>query len=314
MADEMLKQGESTAKRHDRGYKNVFSNKDSFLHFLSKYVKTSWVSGITADNLEQINTSFVMKDYNERESDVIYKLKDGNVYFYVLLELQSTPDFSMPFRLLQYMTNLLANEFKNSEDTRETKNFKLPAIVPIVLYNGESSWTPVRSYKEYTANYENFGNNIIDFEYILFDLNRYNQEEILSTRKLLDYIFTMDLNHHSRSFEDLRREFQKLAKLPHELTDDDIKTLVSWLANVIHKGQVDENFEKEAVEAFRKGDVEVMTYAINRMVERESAVAAEKAIENHAVSMAKRMLKRNKPIEEIMEFTGLTREQVEILR
>ena len=57
-----------------------------------------------------------------------------------------------------------------------------------------------------------------------------------------------------------------------------------------------------------------MTYAINRMIERESAVAAEKAIENHTILIAKRMLKRNKPIEEIMEFTGLTREQVEILR
>ncbi|MDR2578522.1 MAG: Rpn family recombination-promoting nuclease/putative transposase [Chitinispirillales bacterium] len=43
--------------------------------------------------------------------------------------------------------------------------------MPIVLYDGDDNWTAVRSYREYTKNYEVFGDSIINFDYLLFDLN-----------------------------------------------------------------------------------------------------------------------------------------------
>jgi hypothetical protein len=138
---------DSSAMQHDKGYRSVFAKKDNFLHFLTKYIKASWAADISEDNLEHVNATFVTKDYQKRESDVVYRLKNENVFFYVLLELQSESDFTMPFRLLNYMVNLLAHEFKNTPEVlRERKDFRLPAIVPIVLYNGEGNWTPVRSY------------------------------------------------------------------------------------------------------------------------------------------------------------------------
>lgn len=323
MTDESTPQNESSKMQHDKGYRDVFSNKDSFIHFLTKYIKASWAEKITEDDIERVNASFVMKDYQKRESDVVYKLKNENVFFYILLELQSEPDFTMPFRLLQYMMNLLADEFKNTpENVRELKDYKLPAIVPIVLYNGEDNWTPVRSFKEYTSNYGEFGDNIIDFKYILFDLNRYNEEDILTTHKLLDFVFTMDLKHYSRTIEDFINEYQRLVKLQHELTDDDIKTFVLWITHALLEGKFDENFEKEAVAAFRKGDVETMTYAFNRLVEREKVSAMEIGLNEgrkeggveKAIIIANKMLKHNKPIDEIMEYTDLTREEIERLQ
>ena len=90
------------ARQHDRGYRDIFSNKSSFIHFLTKYIKASWAESITEDNLERGNATFVTKDYRKYESEVVYKLKNENVFFYVLLEIQSEPDFTMPFRLLKY--------------------------------------------------------------------------------------------------------------------------------------------------------------------------------------------------------------------
>ncbi|MCL1880932.1 MAG: Rpn family recombination-promoting nuclease/putative transposase [Oscillospiraceae bacterium] len=300
--------------KHDKGYRNIFSNKDSFMHFLNKYIKMPWVEKIDEDDLVRIETSYVMRDYKERESDVLYKLNSKNVYFYVLLEMQSTADNTMPFRLLQYMVNLLADEFKNSKEIRNTENFRLPAIVPIVLYNGEDNWTPVRSFKEYTANYGDFGDNIIDFKYILFDLNRYDKEDILTSYKLLDFIFTMDLEHTSRTAEDFKHECMRLAKLPHELTDDDIKTLVAWLVRAILEGkenEIDENFEQEAITAFRKGDEEAMSYAVSRMMEREKISAVKSAKEDWKTEAAQSMLSDGMSIEEIMKHIRATREEVE---
>ena len=249
----------------------------------------------------------------------------------MLLEMQSAPDFTMPFRLLQYISNLLANEFKNTpENIRESKAFRLPAIVPITLYNGEEKWNVVRSFKEYTSNYGEFGNNIINFEYLLFDLNQFNREDILETHKLLDFVFTMDLNHSSRSAANFINEYQKLAALKHDLTDDDIKTFVSWFVHVILKGNVDENFEKEAAAAFRKGDSKIMTYAFDRLVERERGIAEkmgeEKGIKKgikkgvkkgkyeQTIAIARNLLRMNTPFEQITLATGLPYEEIERLK
>lgn len=320
---------QSGKMKHDKGYRNIFSNKDSFMHFLNKYIKMPWVEKIDEDDLVRIETSYVMRDYKEYDSDVLYKLNSKNVYFYVLLEMQSSADNTMPFRLLQYMVNLLADEFKNSEKIRNTEDFRLPAIIPIVLYNGEDNWTPVRSFKEYTANYGDFGDNIIDFKYILFDLNRQEKDDILTSYKLLDFIFTMDLKHTSRTAEDFKRECMRLAKLPHELTDDDVKTLVAWLVRAILEGkenEVDKNFEQEAITAFRKGDDEAMSYAVGRMMERERVSAKEIGFtegkregkaeggDERAKEMALSMLGDNEPIEKIMKHTRLTREEIEKLK
>jgi predicted transposase/invertase (TIGR01784 family) len=299
-----------TGQHYDKGYRNVFSNKNSFMHFLTKYIKASWVESITEEDLEHVNATFVTKDFQKRESDVVYKLKNENIFFYVLLELQSEPDFSMPFRLLYYMVNLLAYEFKNTpEEIRELKGFRLPAIVPIVLYNGEGNWTPVRSFKEYTANYGEFGDNIIDFKYLLFDLNRYDENDFLTTRKLLDFIFKMDANHSSHTRNDFYDNFRKITKSLRELTEDDFNTFISWVINVAYRGNAPEDIINEAITAFQKGDEEGMSYAIGRMMDRERLVSKKEG----KTELIKMMLEGGKSVEEIIEFTKLSREEIEEL-
>jgi hypothetical protein len=296
--------------KHDEGYRKIMSDKDSFLHFLNKYIRASWIDGVTVDDLEQINTTYIDDDYLKRESDIIYKIESKNVFFYTLLELQSEPDFSMPFRLLKYMVNLLDDIFKNTDENKRTaKPFKLPAIVPIVLYNGEGSWTPVMSFKEYTSNYGDFGDNIIDFKYILFDLNRYSEKDVLTTYKLLDFVFTLDMKHYSRSISDSDETLKKLVKLPHELTDDDIKEFIQWIKYARFGGNVDENLLNEAIIAFKKGEVETMSYAMGRAMEKERQLIED----NRSILIARKMLKKDKPVEEIIEFTDLTREEIEKL-
>lgn len=61
---------------------------------------------------------------------------------------------------------------RNTKQTEvKSKDFRLPAIVPIVLYNGEYKWTVEKKFKNVINKSELFGNNIIDFEYILIDIN-----------------------------------------------------------------------------------------------------------------------------------------------
>jgi hypothetical protein len=91
---------------------------------------------INEGSLQLYGTEFVWDDFKLTDSDIIYRLrlKEQDIYFYVLLELQSTIDFSMPFRLLNYVLAIMKHTFDDTDaKVRKRKKFRLPIVVPIVL-------------------------------------------------------------------------------------------------------------------------------------------------------------------------------------
>jgi hypothetical protein len=78
-----------------------------------------------------------------------------------------------------------------SKETRR-KDFKLPVIIPCVLYNGENNWTVVRSFRETLGRNEDFGEFVLDFKYILFDVRRYNDDTLLNLANVIGAAFFVD--------------------------------------------------------------------------------------------------------------------------
>ena len=68
-------------------------------------------------DLELIDKEFITDQFDTYESDLVYKVytKNGIIYLFFLFELQSYNDFSMPFRLLVYMTAIWIDYFKNCD-------------------------------------------------------------------------------------------------------------------------------------------------------------------------------------------------------
>ena len=125
-------------------------------------------------DLELIDKEFITDQFDTYESDLVYKVytKEGVVYLFFLLELQSYNDFTMPFRLLIYMTAIWLEYFKNCDkNERSKKDYKLPAIMPIVLHNGERNWTASCRFSQMINNAELFGKYVVDFEYALVSVN-----------------------------------------------------------------------------------------------------------------------------------------------
>jgi hypothetical protein len=241
----------------------VFSDKGNFLYFLRKYIAADWVGGISADDIEKIDKSYVTKEYRNVTSDIIYRLKlnGADAYFYLLLEMQSKLDNTMPFRLLQYMTAFLTDIFDNAKKIRNKADFKLPAIVPLVLYNGAEEWTVTREYRLYTENGEFFGDNIINFKYLLFDLNRTDEEKFRQTAKtLLDYVFLLDYGRKEADFNEIVKQASAMAK---DLNADDLAELGRWIRYSLYDGKLPPKEEEELITGFAKGDGN-MTHAVER--------------------------------------------------
>jgi len=90
--------------------------------------------------LTLLESSFVDEDLRASEADFLYEVErvshEDSIWLYVLLEHQSTPDRWMRFRLLKYCCRIWDQSFREQPDQRE-----LRVIVPLVLYQGERSWS-----------------------------------------------------------------------------------------------------------------------------------------------------------------------------
>jgi predicted transposase/invertase (TIGR01784 family) len=181
---------------HDLGYKELLSCNQLFLELLDSFVDQSWVKEIDRDNIIRIDKSFIDEKYLKKEADLVYQLQlnGRKIIFYLLMELQSTNDFLMPYRLLQYMVGIWRYYLKNQSKAAKRKNFRLPMIVPLVVYNGAGNWTACHSFKETLSQTDWFGEYVVNFKYILIDVNRYNETDLWELANLIDGVFLLDQN------------------------------------------------------------------------------------------------------------------------
>jgi len=68
------------------------------------------------EQIENYNSSFVNSIFRIQESDVVYRIKDKNIF--VLIEYQTKIDYSMPYRILQYEIAII----KSALDVKKLKN------------------------------------------------------------------------------------------------------------------------------------------------------------------------------------------------
>ena len=130
------------APGHDAGYKRLFSHPGLVEELLRGFLDGDWIDQLDFSSLEKVVNSFVSDDLRERHSDLIWRVRfkgeEGDwVYIYLLLEFQSTSDPFMAVRLLTYV-GLLLEEIIQRESLKPGD--RLPAVLPLVLYNGKGRW------------------------------------------------------------------------------------------------------------------------------------------------------------------------------
>jgi predicted transposase YdaD len=90
---------------HDRGYKLLLSFSKMFQQLIEGYVDADWKSRLDYSRSQRLDKTFILKGLEKQESDVLYQVPlrgepGKEVYLYVLIEHQSTVDYSLAFRIL----------------------------------------------------------------------------------------------------------------------------------------------------------------------------------------------------------------------
>ena len=212
----MDKSSKKTDKPHDKRYKQLFSNKTHFLSLLKDCLKLDWTEEITEKNLKKSDNSFILQDFSEKEADVIYEVKIGNrkIIFYILLELQRKTDNTMPYRLMLYINEIMRAYYNESdENERDNQDFKFPAVIPIVFYNGNDKWNVPLNLREIFDGYESFGEYVINFSYMLIDTKRFADEDLNKfSSKLLGITLMLEKARNDIEFYEYIRENAKEIK------------------------------------------------------------------------------------------------------
>ena len=119
---------------HDKLFKDLLSDSEETRKFINKFLKLE--EPIKENELELYNSSYITSEYKSKEADIVYKKKNEDIYF--LIEHQSTIDISMPYRIKNYVIEILRIAVDKSKIHQ--KGYKYPLVIPIVLYTGNKKW------------------------------------------------------------------------------------------------------------------------------------------------------------------------------
>ena len=200
---------------YDETYKKLFAFPRMVEDLLRGFVAGLRVDDIDFSTLQKLSAEYVSDDLLRRHGDAVWRvrLRGRWLYLVVLIEFQSRDEPRMALRILTY-TGLLYEELVRNGAVASGE--PLPAVLPVVLYNGARPWRAAREMRELIAT---VGPDLARYQpaqrYHVVD-ERHLAENGLPSDNLMTSVVALE---QSGSAKDLARVVEALqAKLggPHE--------------------------------------------------------------------------------------------------
>ena len=285
----------------------VLDQKEEAVKFINKTLKLN----IKKEEIEKYNSSFISKTFQNKEADIVYKIKDKNIFF--LIEHQSKIDYSMPFRLLEYEVAIIRSAIDKSKI--KNKSYKIPLVMPIVLYTGKQKWNANKYLEKSQEKIQ--GLNIKIGNYSLVDINNYTEKELLEDNT---FISKMMLIEKSKNTEEIAKTLEKIINKTHKEDKELLKSIIEiFLEEKIGI--------QKSTELIRKLESESDSMlAIVDMIRKENQMyidmgrkegKKEGKIEGKTETIKEivnKMLRKNLPEKTIIEITGINPKEIEEIK
>lgn len=300
---------------HDKFFKETFGRVGVAKDFLNNYLPQNIINVVDMDTLEPQKDSFIDKELKEIFADMLFRVnidnKEGYIYF--LFEHKSYTSKNISFQLLKYMIEIWEAKIED-EYTDE-----LPMIIPIVIYHGKANWNinatlgeMIKGYKDLS---EDIQKHIPDYEYLLYDISRFTDEEIKG--KVINKIAMTTLRDiFTKDTEGIIESVYKMIEYLVELEDKQsgieyFETLMRYIFSAridLTKEAANEIMNKIET-TYPEGSEVVMTLA-ERFREEGMEEGEKKSMEK----VVKKSIIKGLTTEDIIEITGLKKEEIEDIR
>ena len=289
---------------HDKIFRKILNVKAEAADFINEALNLK--NKITEDQIEKYNSSFVTESLENQESDVIYKLKNKNIFF--LIEHQTKIDYTMSIRILEYEMSII----KSAIDYKKygQKDYKIPRVISIVLYTGKRKWNAQTYINEIQEQFEDF-EDLAFSKYNLVDINNIAEEKLLKDNNYLSKIMLLEKYRGNELSLYLSKIVQKI-KSNEEYYHAEGKEILIILIEQILSIKIGEEKAKEIVEILKGGDKSMLNciesaYRENRVLLK---TGMERGLLKAKIEIVKELLKIKMPISQISQVTHLTEEKI----
>ncbi|MBQ9452913.1 MAG: Rpn family recombination-promoting nuclease/putative transposase [Desulfovibrio sp.] len=218
-------------KIYDSLYKLLFSHKVAIEDLLRYFVSATILGSVDFHSLERCPDSFINRKRAERREDLIWRVRsmqENWVYVYILNEFQSSVDPWMPVRMAEYVTVFHHDLVRNGV---VTIGQKLPPVLPVVIYNGASTWTAPTSLGQlqYPVS-ERLGMYQPQQAYFLIDIGRLGSELVENKECILSKFFSLERARSPEEIVKTVRDVVRYLKGQHFQEINDI--FCQWVLHV----------------------------------------------------------------------------------
>ncbi len=179
--------GTRTVSPHDEFFKEIFGDLDRARDFLRDTLPPDVRELLDLSQISRESESFLSDALSETYADLVFScpLAGSRAYVAILLEHKSWAPKHPHLQLLSYMLGIWQRA--------EAAGQSLPAVIPIVLYQGQEAWT-VRSLSQSIASFpERLRPFLPDFQFLLIDLARTSAEELRAHYGNRSVVVSMEL-------------------------------------------------------------------------------------------------------------------------
>ena len=299
--NKVMEEGETYQARnqkHDKIFKEILDYKKEGVKLLNKYLDLK----IEEKDIEKYTRKFVLTELENRESDVIYKMKNDQIFF--LIEHQTKVDYSMPFRMLEYIVEIMRSAV--SREKMQNKSEKLPIVVPIVIYTGKENWKVPILLQERQAYYSKTN---LEFKYNLVDGSKISKKELMKENSILSRAILLEkLDKPEEILETLK-----------EITTKDLDLDEKYFINLILKYLLSEKLSKdEAKEILEnlkgKEDDTMFIDILKKYFDDKEKAAVQTAVNEGIKNVVKEMLKNNADEEFIKKVTKISNQELKEIK
>ena len=282
--------------QHDKIFRTVLDRKSDAIALINKALNTQ----LEVQDIEKYNSSFINKVFQNREADIVYKIKDRSIF--ILIEHQTKVDYLMPYRILEYEVAIMQSAI--DLDKIKNKESKIPLVISIVLYTGNKKWNAKKYLEENQEKIEGIENGLGNYN--LIDINELTEKELLEDNS---FISKMMLIEKSKNTENIVEILEKIVKITKEEDKDTLRRIIS----IILEEKIGITKTKELIEKM-EGD-EGNMLAVVDMIRRENQMYIEIGKKEgelkEKIKIVTNMLKEKFNIETIQKITGINKEEIE---
>ena len=258
MAEE--KEPKAIKNPHDKFFKETLGMRENARSFVENYLPVEIRELIDIDSLEIEKDSFVTQELQDYYSDLLYKVKFGSYdgYIYILFEHKSYNEKWIGLQLLEYILQIWKVKKSDGE--------KLPIIVPLVLHHGKTTWkigVKLSDLLEYQP--PELMKYVPDFEYLLYDLTNYQDQDVQGIEKLKVALYLMKYIWSA----DIVERLEKILSLLQGMPQSEMEFLVTITMYVLYTTEIPVSQLVEIVEknVSRRGGEMIMTTA-EKLIEK----------------------------------------------